>query len=372
MMIHNVNVIDHLANGCMGTVVGFNRVDNRVTQVMVEFNNPQCGDSLKTKSETLVNQFGGNSVPIRRAEFEYTLSKNSSTKAKVIQFPLRLSFAATAHKFQGQTVIAPRELILDFRKLRTPSQGYVMLSRVQQMEQLYILEVLPTEKIVPNVKALAECRRMDSVAVNKQIQNWNSSLKLAHMNGQSLLRHIDDLKADSVLIQSDIIFVNETWIPEGFTNEEKFNLPGFQRKLLNVGRGKGIACFYKSGFTPVQEIKQSFFQILKVTNVQTDFISVYRSDEADLNVVHDALQSLVGNKPTIIVGDFNVSLFKYPNNVLTSRLKDLGFQQWVTQPTFDSGSCLDHCYSKLLNAVKVEHHPLYWSLHDALRSSIDL
>ena len=57
-------------------------------------------------------------------------------------------------------MIAPWESILDFWKLWRPSQGHLILSWVQQREQLYILEVLSTEKIVPNAKASAEYCRM--------------------------------------------------------------------------------------------------------------------------------------------------------------------------------------------------------------------
>ena len=77
-------------------------------------------------------------------EFEYSLSKKSQNgvKAKVKQFPLRLAFAATVHKFQGQTVHKPMSLVVDLMSIKEPAQAYVMLSRVQELNQLFILEKL--------------------------------------------------------------------------------------------------------------------------------------------------------------------------------------------------------------------------------------
>ena len=66
-------------------------------------------------------------------EFHYSQSKKEKSGVKnstVTQFPLRLAFAATAHKVQGQTVKKPNSLLIDLRTVREPAQAYVMLSRV--------------------------------------------------------------------------------------------------------------------------------------------------------------------------------------------------------------------------------------------------
>ena len=53
-----------------------------------------------------------------------------------IQFPLKLSFACTAHKMQDVTVSKPNSLVLDLRHILEPAQANIMLSRVQALNQL--------------------------------------------------------------------------------------------------------------------------------------------------------------------------------------------------------------------------------------------
>ena len=110
MLIYNVNTSDSLTNGALGEVLGFerNHVRSDVTKVIVNFFNPECGKQLQDKSTYLLSNYPGKApTPIGRVECTYTLSKKitaAAYSAKVFQFPLKLAFAATAHKFQGQTV----------------------------------------------------------------------------------------------------------------------------------------------------------------------------------------------------------------------------------------------------------------------------
>ena len=55
---------------------------------------------------------------------------------------------------QGSTVLDPQKLVLDLGSLKQKAHGYVMLSRPQNIEQLFIVDELPAEKIRPNRAAL--------------------------------------------------------------------------------------------------------------------------------------------------------------------------------------------------------------------------
>ena len=113
------------------------------------------------------------------------------------------------------------------------------------------------------------------------------------------------------------------------------------------------------------------YQVLKMSTQEVDVISVYKSAEGDRNMLIDTiLKLLVPDRATIVIGDFNICLFKEPNNIITTRLKHHGFRQLVQNSTFDSGSCIDHCYTNTTLDVDVAHHALYWSGHDALRVSL--
>merc|ERR1712240_168697 len=90
----------------------------------------------------LQNKYQGkNATPIEKVEYHYSLSKKPSSgvqNAVAVQIPLRLSFAATSHKVQGQTVKKPNSLVTDLRTVNQPAQAYVMLSRPTSLNQLFI------------------------------------------------------------------------------------------------------------------------------------------------------------------------------------------------------------------------------------------
>merc|ERR1711954_499797 len=118
---------------------------------------------------------GPEGTVIKKKEVEYSLAKNQgliSSTAKLIQFPLVLAWAVTVHKFQGQTVKAPQKVVVDLRSVFEAAQAYVMASRVQELDQLFILEELPQEKIYANQSALAEMDRLVQVSVNKNLTPW--------------------------------------------------------------------------------------------------------------------------------------------------------------------------------------------------------
>ena len=74
-------------------------------------------------------------------------------------------------------------------------------------------------------------------------------------------------------------------------------------------------------------------------------------------------------KNTIVYGDFNICYRKDKNNVISNKLKNLGFQQIANDPTHISGSQIDHLYvHKIQNIGNVEtfYSSVYYSDHDAI------
>ena len=67
----------------------------------------------------------------------------------------------TVHKFQGQTVKSPEKVVIDAKGISKsdPAQAYVMLSRVQELEQLYVLEKFPKDVIRVSSAAMDEIER---------------------------------------------------------------------------------------------------------------------------------------------------------------------------------------------------------------------
>ena len=158
MLTYNIDTCDCLTNGSFGEVLGFNfGKDAKVSRVIVHFYDEECGKEKRKNHILLQKEHPGfHPTPIEMIEFHYTLSKKPSTGVRnstVTQFPLRLAFAATAHKVQGQTVTKPNSLVIDLRTVRESAQAYVMLSRVQSLEQL---ESLPADKIYSLITTMDE------------------------------------------------------------------------------------------------------------------------------------------------------------------------------------------------------------------------
>lgn len=65
----------------------------------------------------------------------WELRDGDKKRASISQIPLRLAWAITVHKSQGMTLDAAR---IDLRKAFVPGMGYVALSRVKDLSNLYL------------------------------------------------------------------------------------------------------------------------------------------------------------------------------------------------------------------------------------------
>ena len=158
--------------------------------------------------------------------YQYSLGRKTSSvsnTAKVIQFPLRLCFATTSHKFQGQTVVKPNKIVVDLRTVFTAAMAYVILSRVQEISQLFILECLPVQKIYADPDALLELKRLNDISMNNNPSIWEnqteSSIKICSLNCQSLKPKFLHIKDDPVLQYADVKLFSQTWLESDNTSE---------------------------------------------------------------------------------------------------------------------------------------------------------
>ena len=139
MLIHNIDTVDGLTNGCLGVLVDVLRTKNtKIDKPIIEFVNPKHG-ALKRVSNKALHRKYPNGTPIEPVMFTYPLSKKASgvaNCAKLVQFPVCVAFATTCHKFQGATVPRHVKLIIDIRHIWGPAMAYVMLSRVIELSQI--------------------------------------------------------------------------------------------------------------------------------------------------------------------------------------------------------------------------------------------
>lgn len=103
-------------NGSLGKVVDFALKEGKRLPV-VEFNS-------------------GRQVLIEPDSWD--LAENDVKVASVAQLPLRLAYAITIHKAQGMTLDKAK---INLDKAFTPGMGYVALSRVRRLEDLYLMGI---------------------------------------------------------------------------------------------------------------------------------------------------------------------------------------------------------------------------------------
>ena len=132
MLIFNINVLDGLVNGSLGNVVGIEtKMDGSVEFIIVAFDDQNSGIIQRQKYPSLSAKYREqNGTPIKRWKLEYDrTSKNGkkhSAKSWVEQFPMRLAWAITVHKIQGQTIPKGSKLVVHWHQKLQKGMAYVM------------------------------------------------------------------------------------------------------------------------------------------------------------------------------------------------------------------------------------------------------
>ena len=206
----------------------------------------------------------------------------------------------------------PTPLVIDVESCHKPGMCYVMMSRVQSLQQLNIVKDLNTEKITVDEDVLKEAKRMWEVSVNRNPGSWMDTdkvqgLRVCCLNVRSLRRHIEDVRQDPVLQKADILFVQETWLRAEEEKQEVYKLAGYKGTFASEGAGKGIALYVREG-TPGSRHTFSLphMQMVRICLKGLDIISVYRSKEEPFqSVVNHLQQRIAKDVDTLIVGDLN-------------------------------------------------------------------
>ena len=160
MLIYNVDISDHLINGQLGTVSEILLNDSQeIDCVLVRFDNGQVGSSLQKRYP---NYSRNGAVPIFRVLVTYSVGARAKHAAcsKLLQFPLRLAWAITGHKVQGQTFPAGTKVIVNWDKPLQPGLAYVMLSRSKRMEDIAIKGVFDEKQIRCSLSAKLMCEKL--------------------------------------------------------------------------------------------------------------------------------------------------------------------------------------------------------------------
>jgi hypothetical protein len=390
MLTRNVNVEDGLVNGAMGRVSHFQyRQDkvNSVHMIGVIFDCNDIGKVTGTRTQK------GNLVPIQRVQEDI---KERNTKSMVRhQFPLKLSWACTAHKVQGMTT---DRVVVDLDKSFSAGQAYVALSRVTSKEGLFIEtndKNALFKKIYadPEVKlALNEMEKFipDEITSLPCPQNVHA-LTIILLNVQSLKKHQKDIANDERFLKADFIALTETWLKVG-ENVTDLEMDAFEfhhltRKQcydenlakfasLHSAKGGGVGLYIKriQQNVVVTSHCQKNFEGLVVKQFDILMIVVYRPSVLSVQYFLDSLWSVVHGymesfSNCVIMGDFNEDVKR--GGPIQLFLESKGFKQIVNFNTTERGTILDHVYvGEHVNAV-ARKMPVYFSYHEAVETILE-
>ena len=256
-------------------------------------------------------------------------------------------------------------LVIHWHKRLPPAMAYVMMGRVQDLENLYIANDFDARKIRCNKKALEEAIRIEKISLSWKCKDA-CFLSVASMNIRSLPKHFKDLKADYKMMQKDLICLQETWLTS--QQETDYVLDEFEAHHLSVGRGKGLVTYSK---VPVEERVNLFdedatFQLITTKVKGITIISFYISPHcSNLETIVDYL-SKHKTKKCLLIGDFNFT--PQSSNILTRQLKNWNFCQIIQSPTHRDGNIIDHAYisEALSTSTFPDIHYVYYSDHQGI------
>jgi ATP-dependent exoDNAse (exonuclease V) alpha subunit len=149
------------ANGSIGTISDF---DPATEYPIVEFRN---GRTVTMQPET------------------WELRDGDKKRASISQIPLRLAWAITVHKSQGMTLDAAR---IDLRKAFVEGMGYVALSRVKNLNNLYLHGI--------NRMALQVSEDAQTIDGSLRSRAANDAVKFAHFEAKAEKRTMEPPKKE--------------------------------------------------------------------------------------------------------------------------------------------------------------------------------
>nr|XP_034322603.1 ATP-dependent DNA helicase pif1-like [Crassostrea gigas] len=388
MLTRNVSVEDGLVNGAMGYISNFvfksKQPVNAVEVVEVIFDSANIG---KIQGKMTPK---GNVVPIKRVEEEIN-EKNVKSVVRH-QFPLKLSWACTAHKVQGMTT---KSVVVNLDRTFSPGQAYVAISRVTSKDGLFIEtndESVLQKKIYADLDVKLALKSMERYILDEDwicnvAKNGNYKTILL-FNVQSLRGHFEEINCDNRLMKADFVCLTETWLKEE-EDIQDIEISGFDfhhvvrnqcyddsedlMTRLRKAKGGGVGVYKK-------ETKETILiNALEYKNIEGITIEIHQEDIAIITLYRPSLLPVNNFLKTllkvvdfykrrycnlIIIGDMNEDAKM--QGPIRSFLETMGFMQIVHFYTTEGGTILDHVYVTDPLKTCVHKASFYFSYHEAI------
>ena len=371
MLIANVDVSDGLCNGVSGIIKGieFRNSTNMPSVVYVKFDSDRIG--VKARSAQFIPPQYSGCIPITPRKEVFKLKGKTYTTTRQ-QMPLKLAWAVTIHKVQGQTT---DKAVISMEGLRA-AMAYVALSRVTTLEGLYLTNYDPS-KIFCNKDIETNVAKMSSFdlsTANPILElDHSKNFIIAHHNIQSLRCHIEDLKSNTQMRNTHVICLSETWLTDNNENLEDLVIDGYTLETLSAGRARGVAMYIQ---------KSVDYSVLPILSNDCDTLAIrtYGATNMLIAVVYKppgtrygafctemsnitAQTELLETDYDVFVGDFNIDLMK--DDTLPPRVFQ-NYYQAISEPTTTNETLLDHIYIRpipIINDFIASVLPTYYSYH---------
>ena len=377
-LVSNISTLDKLVNGSLGTVIGYEwgkgkNGSDQVAAIIVVLDDPKAGENQRQKYRRISHKFDDqNGCPIFKDDFKYQITdkkgKKHTPEARIIQFPMRLAWASTAHGVQGVTVPKGSKIAVHWCNRMQPGMAYVMLGRCQRMEDIDIVGKFDESQIKCSPAAYKETlelnKRADELIEIERGFFKDANFLIGFVNIRSLRLHLPHLMQDEDFMQCDAIGLAETWLHPG----ENFEATPYFTHSINNGRGKGLASLTKNQPDLIDDIDKELYSMIKLQINNKNIIFVYISKEARPEEYLKDIEILIGtsNSPTILIGDVNWNFFK--SSKMKKFMEDKNFTQLIQNPTHED-NLIDHVYiNQQMQDFNVQTHqcPIYYSDHHAL------
>lgn len=166
--------------------------------------NGSLGTVLRFDGEEVVLRVGSQEIPVRRYIWKFPIWRWNGEKmvregeTTYAQMPLKLAWAMTIHKAQGQTVDGPMWVDLGAR-VWSGGQTYVALSRVRRLDQLHLRRTVRKEDVLVERRAWQFLTEGDAPTALEETRSLADTIsKETHTLAANIYRETKKIKDKTV------------------------------------------------------------------------------------------------------------------------------------------------------------------------------